>query len=295
MPSLELKRTYYSVAPPLNNIVLFIVRVVSVALALSSSTAIAAPTTDLWGYWATHDSTSPATVDHQSWQQLLDRHVVRNADGINRVRYQSFTASDTSQLNAYIDHLAAITPTALSREQQLPYWINLYNALTVRVVLQHPTKDSIRDMKSRLFSLGPWDDELLTIENQAVTLNDIEHRILRPIWQDLRLHYVLNCASLGCPNLSTTAYTANNTPRQLHDAEEIFLRHARAIHFTDAGKLKLSSLFDWYQTDFGADTAAVLRYLASQRADLADQLINYRGSIDYHYDWSLNRQQGVRD
>lgn len=266
-----------------------------IALLLLWPLAQAAPKADLWGYWETHDSTSSATVDHQPWQQLLDRYVVRNADGINRVQYQSFTASDTDQLNAYIDRLAAISPTAMNREQQLPYWINLYNALTVRVVLQHPTKDSIRDMKSRFFSLGPWNDQLLTIENQPVTLNDIEHRILRPIWQDLRLHYVLNCASLGCPNLSTKAYTADNTPQQLREAEQIFLRHARAIHFTEAGKLKLSSLFDWYETDFGADQAAVLRYLASQRADLAAQLINYRGSIDYHYDWSLNRQQGVRD
>ena len=266
-----------------------------IALLLLWPPAQAAPKADLWPHWSTHHTTSDQVPNHQSWQQLLDKHVVSNADGINRVRYTRFTIDDKALLNAYIAELAAMAPTRLTREQQLPYWINLYNALTVRVVLQYPNEDSIRDMKARFFSLGPWNEPQLTIEGLTLTLNDIEHRILRPIWQDKRLHYVLNCASIGCPNLSTQAYTEENTAQQLDEAERTFLKHRRAIAFNPQGKLVLSSIFDWYIDDFGGTEAALLSYLAQQSNELSSQLQNYSGSIRYHYDWSLNGQSSTND
>lgn len=257
--------------------------------------AQAAPTADLWPHWSTHNPESDQAPNHHSWQQLLDKYVAANTDGINRVRYQDFTNADKTLLDAYIAELATIAPTQLSREHQLPYWINLYNALTVRVVLQHPNKDSITDMKAKFFSIGPWDERQLTLEGLPVTLNDIEHRILRPIWQDKRLHYVLNCASIGCPNLSTQAYTKENTPLQLSEAERTFLAHPRAVAFNAQGKLILSSIFDWYLEDFGGTETALLSYLAQQHGELSNQLRNYSSAIRYHYDWSLNRQHRVND
>ena len=128
-----------------------------------------------------------------------------------------------------------------------------------------------------------------------MTLNDIEHRILRPIWQDKRLHYVLNCASIGCPNLSTQAYTKENTPLQLSEAERTFLAHPRAVAFNAQGKLILSSIFDWYLEDFGGTETALLSYLAQEHGELSNQLRNYSSAIRYHYDWSLNRQHRVND
>ena len=292
MPNSGLQPTFLGTKTLLSN---FTALTLSIGLLLSCSGALGAPKSDLWDYWSVHDRASISTVNHHAWQLLLNKHVATNTDGINRVNYQNFSASDKTQLDAYITQLKTVAPTKLSRAEQLPYWINLYNALTVRVVLQHPQEDSIRDMKARFFSLGPWNEEQLSIEDRPITLNDIEHRILRPIWQDQRLHYVLNCASLGCPNLSTQAYTAENTPRQLKQAEQSFVQHPRAIAFTAQGNLKLSSIFDWYQVDFGGSKRSLLNYLAQQRPDLAAKLKSYSGSIDYHYDWSLNRQQQTND
>tara|TARA_B100000900_G_scaffold128608_1_gene108712 strand:- start:196 stop:1029 length:834 start_codon:yes stop_codon:yes gene_type:complete len=259
------------------------------------ASVFAAPFGELWPYWASHVPDSPIDVDHQPWQRILDKHLSVNSDGINRVHYQNFTDRDKRHLDDYLDYLGALAPTQLSRGQQLPYWINLYNALTVRVVLQHPDKDSIKQMKSKLFSFGPWDDEQLQIEGFAITLNDIEHRILRPIWRDPRIHYAVNCASIGCPNLSAMAYTERNTTTLLAAAERAYLQHARGLAFDAGGVLRLSSIFDWYQEDFGRNEQALLEYLALVRTDIREQLLNYSHSIDFHYDWSLNSQRSTRD
>ena len=212
-------------------------------------------------------------------------------DGIHRVAYGEFDETAKAKLREYLDAMSRIAPTQLNRDEQLAYWINLYNAQTIQVVLDHPRKKSILSM-GPFFSLGPWDEPYLTIENKPVTLNDIEHRILRPIWQDHRLHYVLNCASIGCPNLSQTAYRATSIAQQMADAQIAFLQHPRAISFTDRGELQLTSLFDWYLADFAPDVFGLLAYLAVQRPDLAADLAAMAGNADakinYVYDWDLN-------
>ena len=253
--------------------------------------ARAAPTDQLWSHWATHDPQSTVSVDHRPWQTLLSRHVVASDDGINRVAYSDFDDSSKTLLNQYLTTLSNVQPTQLNQSQQLAYWVNLYNSLTVQVVLDHPKKDSIRSM-GPLLSFGPWDKTYLTIEGKPVSLNDIEHRILRPIWQDHRLHFVLNCASIGCPNLSRTAYTSDNIEDALARAEQTFLQHPRALSLSDKGVLQLSSLFDWYREDFADNESALLAYLAEQRPDMAETLLVYpigsNSNIDYVYDWSLN-------
>ena len=257
----------------------------------SAPTAWTASTDQLWAHWSTHDPQSTVSVDHQPWQTLLSRYVVESDDAINRVAYSDFDDSSKTLLDQYLTTLSNLQPTQLNQTQQLAYWVNLYNALTVQVVLDHPKKDSIRSM-GPLLSFGPWDKAYLTIEGKPVSLNDIEHRILRPIWQDHRLHFVLNCASIGCPNLSRTAYSPENADDSLAQAERTFLQHPRALSFNDKGVLQLSSLFDWYLEDFAEDERALLAYLAAQRPDLAEALLNFpvgsSSNIDYVYDWSLN-------
>ena len=259
--------------------------------ALLAPHSMAAPKSELWPYWSAHQSQSIIKVDHRSWQALLSRYVRLSDDGIHRVAYGEFDETAKAELRAYLDAMSDIAPTLLNRDEQLAYWINLYNAQTIQVVLDHPRKKSILSM-GPLFSLGPWDEPYLTIENKPVTLNDIEHRILRPIWQDHRLHYVLNCASIGCPNLSQTAYRATSIAQQMADAQIAFLQHPRAISFTDRGELQLTSLFDWYLADFAPDVFGLLAYLAIQRPDLAADLAAVAGNADakinYVYDWDLN-------
>src|SRR5260370_17798050 len=121
-------------------------------------------------------------------------------------------AGERRAVKKYIEQMDGIRVGAFRRAEQLAYWVNLYNSLTVDLVLDRYPVSSIRDIaiSPGLFSSGPWDKALIRVEGEPMTLNDIEHRILRPIWQDARLHYVLNCASLGCPSLPPIALTPQN-------------------------------------------------------------------------------------
>lgn len=260
-------------------------------LGMLSPFALAAPKSELWPYWNQSRSDSNIEVDHQLWQSLLSRFVRESADGINRVAYREFDEAAKLELSNYLESMSRVAPTQLNQNEQLAYWINLYNAQTIQVVLDHPKKKSILSM-GPFFAFGPWDEPYLTIEGKPVTLNDIEHRILRPIWQDHRLHYVLNCASIGCPNLNRHAYQAELIDQQLAGAQVNFLRHPRAVTLTDSGKLQVTSLFDWYLIDFAQDISGLLAYLAAQRPDLAADLSALvdegNPKIDYVYDWDLN-------
>jgi hypothetical protein len=266
--------------------------IITCASFLTSGLVQAAPDSELWEYWSAHESESAGEVDHLLWQTLLTRHVIASTDGINRVSYGTFDDTSKALLSQYINALSEAKPTELNRNEQLAYWINLYNAQTIQVVLDHPKKDSILSMGPFL-AFGPWDEPYLEIEGKPVTLNDIEHRILRPIWRDHRLHYVLNCASIGCPNLSRSAYTPINMAAQLAQAEQTFLQHPRAVSFSDSNTLQLTSLFDWYQTDFADNEKQLLHYVAQQRPDLAERITTVaklkKPKIKYVYDWSLNK------
>jgi hypothetical protein len=244
----------------------------------------AAPAAELWPRWAAHDAQATQRIDHGPWQALLDRYLVQSPDGIHRFRYR---AVDAAMLRAYLDAMAEVDPGRYARDEQMAYWINLYNALTVRVVLEHPQDRSIRDMGRGWFG-GPWDDEVIEVVGQGITLNDIEHRILRPIWRDHRIHYAVNCASLGCPNLAAEAYVGERIDAQLDDAQRMFLASPRAVAFDPRGRLTLSSIFDWYREDFAADEAALLVHLGARLPALAPRLGAYTGRVRYAYDWSLN-------
>ena len=171
--------------------------------------AAAAPKAELWPRFAAHDENATTTIDHAPWDRFLKAHVVAGKDGIARIAYAKVPAADKAALGGYIERLAATPVTTLNRAEQRAYWINLYNALTVKVVLDHYPVDGIKDIRISpgLFSSGPWGRKLLKIEGEDVSLDDIEHRILRPVWKDPRIHYAVNCASIGCPNLPAEAFT----------------------------------------------------------------------------------------
>jgi hypothetical protein len=258
-------------------------------LALAAQNLCAAPKAQLWEFWTASDSKSTLQVDHGAWQEFLDRYLDPGADGINRIRYARVTAEDRALLQGYLGVLGRTDPRELHRTEQLAYWINLYNALTVEVVLRHPEKDSILRMGKGLFSMGPWNEKLIELAGEPVTLNDVEHRILRPIWRDHRIHYVLNCASLGCPNLSGDVYTRSSLEDQLREAETAYINHERAVTFNDGGGLRLSSIYKWYRDDFAPDSKGLLSYLADHHQSLADRLRAHDRDVEFDYDWSLNR------
>ena len=135
--------------------------------------------------------------------------------------------------------------------------------------------------------------KLIEVEGQKISLNDIEHRILRPIWQDHRIHYAVNCASLSCPNLYHQAYTAENIETILAFSENAYIKSDRGARLESGNKLILSSIFDWYQSDFGENEDALLLYLTPFFPEHIQQAIENNSSIkiDYEYDWSLNSTQ----
>ena len=257
-------------------------------LSLAAQVAAAAPSADLIDHWLDSDENNSQSIDHQAWQEILDTYLVKEASGVNLFKYSSVSDSDHKKLKTYIDGLAAIDPRQYNRNQQMAYWINLYNALTIDVVLDAYPVKSILKIGGSFFSPGPWNKKYLKISGQKVSLNDIEHGILRPIWKDSRIHYAVNCASYSCPNLSATAYTAGNLDDQLTMAAKDYINNPRGITVDDEDLL-LSKIFDWYQVDFGKNESELLQELAKHaEPELAERLKNHDGDIDYEYNWDLN-------
>lgn len=209
--------------------------------------------------------------------------------GVNRVPYDEVSGADVAELDAYVSDLQDVSVSELDRDEQFAYWVNLYNAYTVKLVLDHYPVDSIRDIDlSGLFTRGPWDKGLIEVEGETLSLNDIEHRILRPIWKDPRIHYVVNCASIGCPNLLPEPLTADSLEAQLDRAARGYVNHDRGAE-VDGRTLYLSSIYDWYEEDFDGNVDGVvdhlLQYAEPRRA--AD-LRGHDGRVRYRYDWTLN-------
>ena len=258
-------------------------------LAIAAAALPAAPQAELWPRWEAHDPSSSRTVDHGEWDAFLEAYlIVDHPSGVDRVPYADVSSADRQALQDYLDRLQAVEVSGLNRDEQIAYWINLYNAATVDLILDNYPVDSIRDLGEGIFSNGPWDDELLTVEGEALTLNDVEHRIVRPIWRDARIHYVVNCASIGCPNLQPIALTAENWDRVFADAAVQYITHPRGVRF-DGRRLVLSSIYDWYVADFGGDLAGVKEHVADYLdAATAERLMDHDGRVRYEYDWSLN-------
>ena len=263
---------------------------VPLLLAIFSALATAAPAAELNPFWDDREEESKLLVDHSAWQLFLSKYVDdQHASGINRVDYFAVTASDLNSIEKYLEYLQSLDPRQLNGLEQKAYWINVYNATTVLLILQEDDSlQSIRQIKSGFFTPGPWQRKILNITLQSLSLDDIEHQILRPIWQDNRIHYVVNCASLGCPNLLKTAFTAANVESLLDRAAKEFINHPRAVSRIN-GKLKLSSIFDWYSDDFGGGLVGLNAHLKKYANAETILLMDPFSRPTYDYDWSLNR------
>jgi hypothetical protein len=228
----------------------------------SLSLAEAAPKAEPWPRWEQHDPASSLSVDHSAWDRLLKAYVSASPDGIDRVAYGKVSGDDKIRLAAYVERLAAAPVDRLNRDEQRALWVNLYNALTVKTVLDHYPVKSVRDINISpgLFSSGPWGKKLIKLAGEDLSLDDIEHRILRPLWRDPRLHYALNCASLGCPNLPRAAFTAENSERMLDEAARRFITHLRGVRVAN-GRLIVSSIYVWFRDDFGGSDSGVIEHL----------------------------------
>lgn len=265
------------------------------ALPVSAGFALAAPKADAWPRWEAHVAGSERAVDHDPWDAILAEVVSLGDDGVARVDYPALTGDALrGQLDGYIAQLASTPVSELDRTEQQAYWINLYNALTLQVMRDHYPVDSIQDVdiSPGLFSSGPWGAELIAVEDEILTLDDIEHRILRPLWRDPRIHYAVNCASIGCPNLQGRAWRAATLDADLEAAATAYVNHDRGFTVDD-GDLVVSSIYDWFIADFGGNDEGVLRHLAQYASpDRQAILQSARRISDHRYDWALNDLAG---
>lgn len=228
------------------------------------------------------DEASAVVVDHAAWGRFLDAYVVEGPTGVNLVRYKAVTPADKTALAAYIAALEATDTAALSRKEQIAFWFNLYNAATVKLILDHPGVSSIQDIKK------PWDTPVAAVMGRALTLNEIEHGIIRPVAQDARIHYAVNCASMGCPNLARAPYTGAGLDAALNAAARAYVNHPRGVNVVK-GKVRLSKIYGWYRDDFGKDDAALFDHIRQYAAPtLAESLKGVKKAAGYEYDWALN-------
>lgn len=262
----------------------------SVVVALLSLNLQAAPKAEALPFWGSSNAANPTVIDHSLWQQILDQYLdSKHNSGINRFNYAAVDQAGRENLHLYLKNLQSLDPRSYSQPEQKAYWINLYNALTVELILENYPVKSITKLGKGFFSFGPWDDKVATVEGEKLSLNDIEHGILRPYWQDPRIHYAVNCASLSCPNLASQAYTAANTEGELEAAASDYINHSRGVHL-DQGKLRLSSIYQWYIDDFGGSNSELIKHLRHYaKAGLKLQLESFKGDIEHGYDWALNQ------
>jgi hypothetical protein len=241
--------------------------------------------------WRKHNPYSTQTISHQIWDTFLIRYI-HPENGINLLDYSQASKQGKKQLNKYIKQLATTKIVHYNRQEQKAFWINLYNALTVRLIVNAYPVESIQSVKLKKLSFSefsPWDRQLVTLNGVKLTLNNIEHKILRSYWSDPRIHYAVNCASISCPNLANQAYTAENIEAMLNNAAISYINHPRAVKFIDSKTIKLSSIYQWYSEDFGGYDEAILSHLKQYaKQPLTNQLKAFSGRMTYHYNWDLN-------
>lgn len=262
---------------------------------VTSVTDFVLPQDQSWERWAAHQPYSELHVNHGAWAQFLSTYRRVSPGGAVQLAYRDVTAEDRRALNAYVDALGETPVSTLSRREQFAYWVNLYNALTVQLVLDHYPVASIREIEfgrsfvpSFLVDDGPWGHELILVEGIPLSLDHIEQRILRPLFREPRLHYVLNRAATGSPDLMAEPLDPDRTDDQLNAAARAFVNSPRAVQ-VDGNRAGVSSIYTWFREDFGGSQDGVLVHLRSH-ADpgLRAQLEAVTRVRDQGFDWSLN-------
>lgn len=211
-------------------------------------------------------------LDHSAWDYLLKKHV----DSEGNVNYKNF-GKDIEPLENYLNYLSKNIPSKTAvKEEQLAYYINVYNAGTVKLIIENYPLKSIKDIRN------PWDRKIISLGDVLISLGDVEHEILRKM-KEPRIHFAINCASYSCPKLLNEAYTADQLERQLQAATIRFINDPKQNRISK-NKAEVSQIFNWFKKDFTVD-GSLISYLNQ----FAKEPFHKTGKITYlTYDWSLN-------
>jgi len=235
--------------------------------------------------------------EHEVWDGLLKKHVAALDGGrASRLRYAGM-AQDHAALKGYLEKISAVKEAQFerwTREQQEAFLINAYNAFTVEKVLsRYPDIQSVWDF-GKLFG-NPFKDRFFTLLEKKSSLDDIEHGLLRRKYREPRVHFALNCASVGCPMLREEAYAGHRLERQLEEQAVRFLSDRSRNRFVpagvEAGTLQVSKIFDWFKEDFEPRAQFFARYAKALADDPAAQSAIAAGKAALgflEYDWTLN-------
>ena len=227
-----------------------------------------------------------ATFDHSVFDRLLKAHVAEAM-----VDYDAFARAPG--FPAYLEQLARAQPDTLSRNEQLAYWINVYNAYTIQLVNAHQERKSIRNINKTLGvikAMGPWKEEMVKAGGKTMSLDFVEHEIVRKRFREPRIHFALVCAAKSCPPLRREAYTGDRLESQLDDQARIFIARSPQSTRVDvkAATVYLSPIFVWFKDDFGPDLGQFLaRYVPDGPARRLLESGKYK-VVETKYDWSLN-------
>jgi len=224
---------------------------------------------------------SNATMDHALYAELLEKYVQNGT-----IAYQGFK-NEEAKFDQYLKILEETDTKKLSRNEQFAFYVNAYNAWTIKLILTgYPGIKSIKDLGSIFKS--PWEKQIVRINGDIITLDHIEHDILRPRFKDPRVHFVVNCASQGCPPLRSEPYRADILEQQLDEMARAFINDSRQNRL-EGRTLYVNSIFKWFSEDFNNDVVGF--FLKYAQEDLKKQLKDSKSKIKVKYldyDWSLN-------
>ena len=231
-----------------------------------------------------------------AWGELTARYVV-DERWIDYARWHA-AREDVVALSEVVDAFEAIDPASLARDDRLAFWINVYNAVTIELVLEHYPLESIKDIDGAGLLGSPWKLERVTIGGRALTLDQIEHEIIRPEFDEPRIHFAVNCASVGCPPLASEPYVGARLDEQLDRATRRAVNDPTWVDLSGcegaygAGTIRLTKIFDWFTDDFGGEDG-IRDFLARHREGDAFRLRNTSCGLDFMgYDWALNDPPG---
>ncbi len=220
-------------------------------------------------------------VDHSLYAELLNKYI---KNGV--VIYQGFK-NEESKLNAYLKVLEGVNGKTLDRNEQFAFYVNAYNAWTIKLILSgYPGLKSIKDLAT--WPDSPWKKKICRIDGDMITLDHIEHQILRPGFKDPRVHFAINCASKSCPPLMSKPFTGKDLNRQLDDVTQKFINDTNRNKL-EGKKLFVSKIFKWFGDDFNNEIIDF--FIKYAEKDLKENLEKRRTKIKIKYldyDWSLN-------
>jgi len=239
---------------------------------------------------------SVAESPHAAWTSILRKYVsAPDTDGLTHFDYAGLKANtaDSAKLKGYIQSLQAANIDTFTQDEAIAYYANFYNALTIDLILQNYPLNSIR--KAKIYNgdkvrgfIGPWKKVKTRINGRSVSLDDIEHKILRVKYSSPYVHYMVNCASVGCPNLLDKAWEADSYEALRKEAASAYINSPRGVVMTPKG-LKVSSIYKWFKDDFGGSRERVLAHIRDYAdEDLAAAIDGGAKIVDYDYNWSLN-------